>query len=247
MRFLVIFCVLLSILFTSCKEKDSGIIAHNRESISDFTFKGAENRFAGCMHTSERKVKLSLWAGNNFSVNKSFAVYLNNGDHPIMEGTLPLIRNDLEMNFMLAYTGFNNLIIHYPDSKVTTPVEVGIRINESTHSVYFDDTYNGYLDVILDSDESLHCPKVDGSSSVLFWVDYDPLCGAFSVDLGNQGSKNLTRYYETRPGCGAPGCATFENLDAGIYAYKIHCGNVEYNTGTIEVSGGPECKLVKIS
>lgn len=75
--------------------------------------------------------------------------------------------------------------------------------------------------------------KVNETGDMMFWTDAST---QYVIDVTFRGSeKTISSYYTSTPSnCGATGCATFENVPAGVYSY--YAENVLYYwEGTVTV------------
>jgi len=83
------------------------------------------------------------------------------------------------------------------------------------------------------------------TGSVMFYTASDLGYGNITVKLGSLGSRTITKYSSSTPGCGTDGCATFTDVPPGTYSYSATCTYSIVWSGTITTSIG--CKKIELT
>lgn len=85
--------------------------------------------------------------------------------------------------------------------------------------------------------------NVKSTGDVMFWTDESTVYN-ITVNLQGVGSKTITSYYNYTPSdCGASGCATFDDLEAGTYYFTAE--NYYYNwSGSVTVEADRCSKML---
>jgi hypothetical protein len=237
---------LLFILFFSCKDDELIIRELKNDPLPNVNYEGRANVYFGCLESLFEKVELEIWTPTEFSFDMPIKIYQNGSETTLFSGQLISKSIKASVEFNLENKVYNNLTIIQGNSNFNEPIEVGLSLNGIVKVIQVTKESNAVIDVIDNSETNYECSQVDGLSSVMFWTNFDPLCGTVEVKLGNQTSQSITFYYSSAPSCGTSGCANFNNLENGIYQYKVECSNVEYSSGSIEIDMTAVCKKIKI-
>jgi hypothetical protein len=80
------------------------------------------------------------------------------------------------------------------------------------------------------------CGGGGSTGKLTFWANQDLGCGYITVTVTSYGSQSLSSYYSSgNPGCGASGCANFNNLAYGAYSYSATSNGCTWN-GNVQLS-----------
>lgn len=74
------------------------------------------------------------------------------------------------------------------------------------------------------------------TGQIMFWTASDQGCGNITVTVSGS-SGVISKYYASRPSCGASGCATF-TLPAGTYSFTASCSKYTWSDSGLTVTAG---------
>jgi len=97
------------------------------------------------------------------------------------------------------------------------------------------------LEVFLDTESS---GGSTSNGSVMFWVNQDYGCGTIDVTIPNFGTKTITSFFGSNPGCGIDGSANFSNMPLGTYNYSASGGSCSWSNS---FSINSDCATIQLT